>query len=112
MALYKFLSVGMFVRMRVGLRMHITTALHTFNGLCSRTSRVSRYQKGKTSLDLNEARDDGVFGRQWHKAGPYANSLHLTPTSALSGLCDGYGLGLVYGDTGLRLSPGGQMLGK
>ena len=29
--------------------------------------RVSRYQKGKTSLDLNEARDDG----------PYANDLHL-----------------------------------
>jgi len=33
-----------------------------FNGLFSRTTRVSRYQKGKTSLDLNEARDDGVWG--------------------------------------------------
>jgi len=24
-------------------------------------------QKGKTSLDLNEARDDGVWGVQWHQ---------------------------------------------
>ena len=36
--------------------------LPPFNGLFSRTTSVSRYQKGKTSLDLNEARDDGVFG--------------------------------------------------
>ena len=28
----------------------------------SRTSWVSRYQKGKTSLDLDEARRDGVLG--------------------------------------------------
>ena len=34
--------------------------LHPFNGLFSRTSWVSWYQKGKSSLDLNEARDDGV----------------------------------------------------
>jgi len=36
--------------------------LHPFNGLFSRTTWVSQYQKGKTSLDLNEARDDGVLG--------------------------------------------------
>jgi len=36
--------------------------LHPFNGLFSRTIWVSRYQKGKTRLDLNEARDDGVLG--------------------------------------------------
>ena len=36
--------------------------LHLFNCLFSRTTWVSRYQKGKTSLDLNEARDDGVLG--------------------------------------------------
>ena len=36
--------------------------LHSFNGPLSRTTRVGRYQKGKTSLDLNEARDDGVLG--------------------------------------------------
>ena len=33
-----------------------------FNGLFSGTTWVSQYQKGKTSLDLNEARDDGGFG--------------------------------------------------
>jgi len=36
--------------------------LQPFNCLFSKTSWVSRYQKGKTSLDLNEARDDGVLG--------------------------------------------------
>ena len=35
--------------------------LHLFNGLFSRTTWVSRYQEGKTSLDLNEARDDAVW---------------------------------------------------
>jgi len=34
--------------------------LHPFNGLFSRTTWVSCYQKGKTSLDLNEAEDGGV----------------------------------------------------
>jgi len=34
--------------------------LHPFNGPVSRTTWVSRDQKGKTNLDLNEARDDGV----------------------------------------------------
>jgi len=38
-----------------------------FNGLFFKTTWVSRYQKGKTSLDLNEARDDGVLGLQWHQ---------------------------------------------
>jgi len=41
--------------------------LHPFIDLFSRTTCVSRYQKGKTSLDLNEARDDGVLGWQWHQ---------------------------------------------
>ena len=39
-----------------------TTTLHPLSGLFSRTVWVSWYQKGKTSLDLNEARDDGVLG--------------------------------------------------
>jgi len=43
-------------------RITTTTTLHPNNGLYSRTTPVSRYQKGKTSLDLNEARDDGVLG--------------------------------------------------
>jgi len=41
--------------------------LHPFNGLFSRTTWVSWYQKGKTSLDLNEARDDAGFGMRWHQ---------------------------------------------
>jgi len=32
-----------------------------------RTTWVNRHQKGKTSLDLNEATDNGVFGIQWHQ---------------------------------------------
>ena len=28
---------------------------------------VSQYQKSRTSLDLNEARDDGFLGWQWHQ---------------------------------------------
>jgi len=40
--------------------------LHLFNGLFSRTTWLSRYQKVKTSLDLNEARDDGDgSGSSW-----------------------------------------------
>ena len=36
--------------------------LHPFNGFFSRTAWVSRYQKSKTRLYLNEARDDAVLG--------------------------------------------------
>ena len=32
-------------------------------------------ERGKTNLDLNETRDDGVLGWRW----PYANNLHLAP---------------------------------
>ena len=35
------------------------THTHPFNGPLSRTTRVSRYQKGKTNLDFTEARDSG-----------------------------------------------------
>jgi len=37
---------------------------------------MSQHQKGKTKLDFNEARDDGVAVAS---AGPYANHLHLAP---------------------------------
>jgi len=37
---------------------------HTFNGPLSGTTLVSRYQKGKTSLDFIEARDSEW---QWHQ---------------------------------------------
>ena len=40
------------------------TYTHPFNGPLSRTARVSRYQKGKTSLDFTEARDSEW---QWHQ---------------------------------------------
>ena len=35
--------------------------LHPFKSLFSRKTWVSRYQKGKTSLDLHKARDDGFW---------------------------------------------------
>jgi len=47
----------------------------SFNGLFSRTAWVSHHQKGKTILDVNEARDDGVAVSS---AGPYTNHLYLT----------------------------------
>jgi len=39
---------------------HTHTHTHPFNGPLSRTTRVSRYQKGKTNLDFTEARDSGI----------------------------------------------------
>jgi len=39
----------------------ITLLPHPFNGLFSRTTWASRCQKGKTSLDLNGAKDDRVL---------------------------------------------------
>ena len=36
----------------------ILLLLHPFNGFFSRTTWVNLYQKGKTSLDLNEVRND------------------------------------------------------
>ena len=49
-------------------RMRSGTHTHTqpFNGPFSRTTRVSRYQKGKTNLDFTEARD-GKW--QWNQLG-------------------------------------------
>ena len=43
------------------MKMPTTTTNHPFNSLFSGTVWVSQYQKGETSLDLNEARDDGVW---------------------------------------------------
>ena len=39
---------------------------HPLKGLSSGTTRVSRYQKGKTNLDFTEARDSEW---QWHQLG-------------------------------------------
>jgi len=48
-------------------KVHKKLLLYPFNGLFSRTTWVSRYQKDKTSLDLSDARDDKVLGWQWHQ---------------------------------------------
>jgi len=45
---------------------HAHTHTHPFNGPFSRTTRVSRYEKGKTNLDFTEARD-GEW--PWHQLG-------------------------------------------
>ena len=59
------------------LNTHTHTRTHPFNGPLSRTSRVSRYQKGKTNLDFTEARDSEW---QWHQLGHiHYTSLHLAP---------------------------------
>jgi len=50
------------VRVRALLLSKLLLLPHQFNGLFSRTTWVSRYQKGETSLGLNEVRDDGVSG--------------------------------------------------
>ena len=44
----------------------VVNYIHPFNGPLSMTTRVSRYQKGKTNLDFTEARDSGW---QWHQLG-------------------------------------------
>ena len=63
---------------------------HPFNGLFSRTTQVSRYQKGKTSLDLNEARDDGVSGISWTICKQSAPcSRHVTTPTPHHSICTG-----------------------
>ena len=42
------------------------THTHPFNGPLSRTTQVSRYQKGKTNVDFTEPRDSEW---QWHQLG-------------------------------------------
>jgi len=43
-------------------KIHTTLLLHAFTSLFSRTAWIRRYQKCKTSLDLTETTDDGVWG--------------------------------------------------
>ena len=44
----------------------VASHTHPFNGPLSRTTRVSRYQKGTSNLDFTEARDSEW---QWHQLG-------------------------------------------
>ena len=47
-------------------KLHHSQLLQPFNGLCSRTTWVSQYQKGKINLDFTGARDSEW---QWHQLG-------------------------------------------
>jgi len=53
--------------------------LHPFNGLFSRTTWVSRYQKGQTSMDWKWGKRWWGFGMEVVSAGPYAINLPLAP---------------------------------
>ena len=63
------------------LKAHTHTNTHPFNGLFSRTTWVSLYEKGKTNLDLTEATDSEW---QWHQLGhmQVCTSLQQTTTPA------------------------------
>ena len=50
----------------VCLSVYTHTHTHTFNGPFAGTTRVSRYQKGKTNLDFTDARNSEW---QWHQLG-------------------------------------------
>ena len=62
--------------------------LHPFNGLFFRTTWVSRYKKGKTSLDINEARKDGDdSGISWTiRKQPVSRSRQITMHTNTSSL--------------------------
>ena len=66
------------------------THTHPFNGPFSGTTRVSRYQKGKTNLDFTEARDSEW---QWHQLGHMQICItlqtdnHATTSPCFFGLC-------------------------
>ena len=60
----KILLIEKILMLIISINVIIMT--HTFNGSFSGTTRVSRYQKGKTNLDFTEARDSEW---QWHQLG-------------------------------------------
>ena len=51
---------------------------HTFNSPLSGTTRVSRYQRGKTNLDFTEARDSEWL---WHQLGHSKSASHSRQTT-------------------------------
>ena len=65
---HKCMATGRCTRACACTRAHTHTHTHThpFSGPLSTTTRVSRYQKGKTNLDFDEARDSEW---QWHQLG-------------------------------------------
>jgi len=69
---------------RSGVLMHhrLEWFIHLRSQGLRKGDEVSRYQKGKTILDLNEAAEIIAFIGFWDvvaSAGPYAHNLHLTP---------------------------------
>jgi len=70
----------------------VHTHTHLFNGPLSRTTQVSRYQKGETNLDFTEARDSEW---QWHQLGRMQvctslqtdNHTNTSPLSSLQAGC-------------------------
>ena len=54
---YRLTQVVLEKRPLNGCSSNLGDNTHTFNGPLSGTTRVSRYQKGKTNLDFTEARD-------------------------------------------------------
>ena len=56
------------------------THTQTFNSPLSGTTRVSRYQKGKTNLDFTEARESGI---SWDicKSAPRSRQITMHPTA-------------------------------
>ena len=61
--LYRSTCVSRHLQLRTGvLLLLLLLLLQPFNGLFSQTTCVSWYQKGTTTLDSNETRDDGVLG--------------------------------------------------
>jgi len=59
--------IKMYMWKRILWLQHISDRhTHPFNGPFSGTTQVSWYQKGKTKLDFNEARDSAW---QWHQLG-------------------------------------------
>ena len=63
---YMFTVVQVVQEVYLSQSMHSTTHTHPFNGSFSGTTQVSRYHKGKTTLDFTEARDSEW---QWHQLG-------------------------------------------
>ena len=60
------LDVSVYAAVKLSTMSTTTTTTHPLNSLFSSTTWVSRYRKSKTSLDFNEARDDGVWaGLPW-----------------------------------------------
>ena len=55
---------------------HTDTHTHLFSGPLSGTTRISRYQKGKTNLDFTEARDSEW---QWHQLPAPHHSVFYRP---------------------------------